>query len=85
MNYYGLDWIAMGTSLLAVYLLGQRSRLGFVSFLISNVIWIVLGVLAGIWGIVAGNVAFLALNARGYTKWKPETSPEVEVVAGGCP
>ena len=83
MDYYGLDWVAMGTSLLAVYLLGQKSRAGFACFLISNVIWIALGVLAGIWGIAVGNVLFLGLNARGFAKWKP--APAAEVVAGGCP
>ena len=85
MDYYGLDWVAMSTSLLAVYLLGRKNRIGFACFLFSNLIWILLGVLAGIWGIVVGNVLFLALNARGYMKWKPEPAPAVEVVAGGCP
>ena len=82
MQYYGLDWIAMGTSLLAVYLLGQKNRLGFVSFWASNVIWVGVGVLAGSWGIVAGNVVFLVLNVRGFATW---AASDAEVVAGGCP
>ena len=72
MTYYGLDWVAMASSLLAVYLLGQKNRLGFVSFWVSNAIWIAVGVLAGSWGIAVGNVVFLGLNVRGFSRWSAE-------------
>ncbi len=91
MSYYGLDWVAMGTSLLAVYLLGQKNRLGFASFLVSNAIWVVVGMLATSWGIVAGNVIFFGLNVRGWLKWTAasqatsEKEEPLRVVAGGCP
>lgn len=83
MMYYGLDWLAMAASLLAVYLLGQKNRMGFLAFIAANATWIGVGVLAASYGIVVGNGVFLALNARGWWKWRaPATA---EVVAGGCP
>jgi hypothetical protein len=54
---------------LTVYLLGNRSRSGFVVFMISNVTWIAVGTLAGSMAMTFGNVIFFALNLRGYLRW----------------
>lgn len=72
MQYYFLDWISMALSLLAVYLLGQKNRIGFISFMISNVGWIIIGIWADSYGIIVGNIVFLGLNLRGYFKWQAE-------------
>ena len=32
LKYYTLDWLAMALSLLAVYLLGNKNKYGFISF-----------------------------------------------------
>ncbi len=86
MDYYFLDWIAMTTSILAVYLLGQKNRLGFAAFLVSNALWMAVGVLAGSYGILLGNVIFFGLNLRGLVKWRASAPPQQQkVVAGGCP
>ena len=86
MDYYFIDWLAMASSLLAVYLLGQKNRLGFACFMCSNTLWVAVGVLAGSAGILIGNVAFFGLNLRGFLRWKPgpETSP-APAPAQGCP
>ena len=68
MEYYFIDWVAMGSSLLAVYLLGQKNRLGFACFMGSNVLWVAVGVLAGSAGILIGNVVFFGLNLRGFLR-----------------
>lgn len=65
-----LDWIALGTSFLAVYLLGSKNRWGFLSFMVSNVLWISVGTMANSLGILVGNLAFFGMNARGFWKWK---------------
>ncbi len=84
MTYYGLDWLAMGASLLAVYLLGQKNRLGFAAFIAANATWVAVGLLAASHGIVVGNVVFLGLNVRGWLRWRP-AGEGVEALAGGCP
>jgi hypothetical protein len=71
LKYYTLDWVAMALSLLAVYLLGNKNKLGFVSFSIANTVWIVLGFfLMNSLGIAIGNMVFLVMNIRGFLSWK---------------
>jgi hypothetical protein len=69
LRYYALDWVGMATTLLAVWMLGNKNKYGFVSFIISNLLWIVVGVLAQSTAIAIGNVIFLILNVRGLLKW----------------
>jgi nicotinamide riboside transporter PnuC len=71
-KFYGLDWIAMALSLLAAYLLGNRNKWGFVSFIISNAIWVFVGYLTGSYAIAIGNFIFLLMNWRGWFRWKRE-------------
>jgi hypothetical protein len=69
--YYMLDWLAMLASLLAVYLIGNKNRLGFLSFVVANVLWIVLGLfLIHSIGIALGNACFLIMNTRGFLAWE---------------
>ena len=75
LTFYGLDWFAMLTSFAAVYLLGNKSRSGFAVFMVSNLTWIAVGVLAGSMAMTLGNAIFLALNLRGYLRWKAESAP----------
>ncbi|MFV5689737.1 hypothetical protein [Flavobacterium sp. ZT3R25] len=71
LKYYGLDWLAMASSLLAVYLIGNKNRIGFASFMLANALWIYLGIFRmQSFGISIGNVFFLIMNFRAYLKWK---------------
>lgn len=72
LRFYGIDWIAMTLSLYAVYLLGNRNKWGFVSFIISNALWVYVGYLTGSYAIAIGNFVFLLMNSRGYLKWVRE-------------
>jgi hypothetical protein len=70
LKYNGLDWLAMTASLLAFYLIGNKNRLGFVSFMLANTLWIYLGIFRmESFGISIGNVFFLIMNFRGFQKW----------------
>ncbi len=69
-KYYGLDWLAMALSIWAVYLLGNKNKWGFISFIIANAMWVYVGIfLMSSYGIAVGNFVFLVLNSRGYMKW----------------
>lgn len=71
LRYYALDWLAMALSLTAVYLLGNKNRLGFISFAVANTLWICLGfTMMGSLGIGIGNSVFLMMNIRGFFSWK---------------
>lgn len=72
-TYFGLDWLAMGLSLLAVYLLGNKNRWGFISFIVANFIWLYVGMfMMQSYGIALGNFVFLILNTRGLYEWNKE-------------
>ncbi len=74
MKLFGLDWLAMLLSLLALFLIGNRNRLGFVSFMVANVSWIAAACLLGNLAIGLGNLAFLAYNLKGYIEWGRQAS-----------
>ena len=71
MEYSALDVLAMGLSVLAVYLIGNKNRYGFLVFMFANVLWIYLGFgeINSV-GIAVGNMVFLVLNLRGFVNWK---------------
>ena len=76
-KYYSLDWIAMLLSVLAMLLLGNKVKWGFVLFMLANMTWIVLGFLIlHSYAIVLGNIIFLITNARGFLKWNAEKTKE---------
>ncbi|BDD03961.1 hypothetical protein [Aureibacter tunicatorum] len=74
-EYYLIDWIGISLALLAVYLLGNKKKLGFIVFAISNIVWMYLGfVMMNSIGTAVGNSIFLIINIRGYINWQNETT-----------
>jgi hypothetical protein len=70
LKYYGLDWLAMIMSLIAMLLLGNKVKWGFISFMFANAAWIALGIiLLHSYALVIGNTIFLVTNTRGFLKW----------------
>lgn len=77
-SYYGLDWLAMALSLLAVWLIGNKNQWGFIVFICANLLWIVLGMtLLNSLGILLGNFFFLVTNIRGFVRWNRNASKNV--------
>ncbi len=74
MDYLFFDWAAMATTFLAVYMLGNHSRWGFIVFMVSNACWIVVGVLAASQAMIWGNAIFLFVNLRGWIKWRRDAA-----------
>tara|TARA_R110002072_G_scaffold104833_8_gene229507 strand:+ start:138 stop:392 length:255 start_codon:yes stop_codon:yes gene_type:complete len=72
LRYYGIDWIAMTFTLIAIYLLGNKSRAGFGTMMCGNFCWMVLGFLTGSIALVIANFTFFGMNIRGYIKWGKE-------------
>ena len=69
-HYHYLDWFGMALAIGGMVLLGNRDGRGFVAHLVSNVLWIVVGLWAHSLALVLGNAAFLVINARGWWKWR---------------
>ncbi len=70
-QYLGVDWIAMCLTFSAIYLLGNRSRMGFVVMMAGNLCWTAIGVWAGSYAMVIANLGFFSMNVRGFRKWTP--------------
>jgi len=70
-NTDDLDWLAMCLTFAAIYLLGNRSRTGFVVMMIGNLCWSAIGVWAGSYAMVVANLGFFSMNVRGFIKWTP--------------
>lgn len=70
-HYLGV--VAMFFTFLAIYLLGNKSRIGFLIMMSGNVLWCVIGVWAKSYGMLIANLGFCSMNARGFIKWtKPQ-------------
>lgn len=67
-----LQWPAMVISLVAAYLIGSkradRRVLGFWTFILSNLLWIVWGWHDGAWALITLQLALMAMNIRGIFK-----------------
>jgi hypothetical protein len=75
--HYGVDWLAMALSLYGAYLLGNKQKLGFIIFAISNVFWVLLGLFfMSSYGMAIGNSLFFLINVRGFINWNRATLKE---------
>lgn len=68
-NYYGVDWLAMVSTFISLYLLGKKNRHGFLFGLLANFSWMTFGVMAQSLANVVANILFTGLNIRGYYNW----------------
>jgi len=69
-QYYGLDWIAMVTSVISIYLIGSKHKYGFFFGIASAIAWTYTNFIAHIWAGIILNIILIVLYIRGYIKWK---------------
>ena len=68
-HYYGVDWIAMCLTFSAIYLLGNKSRLGFIVMMVGNLLWCCIGLWSESYAMIIANLGFFSMNVRGFVKW----------------
>jgi hypothetical protein len=73
-----IQWPAMATTVLAAWLAGSQSktrrRVGFWTFLLSNVLWVMWGWSAHAWALIVLQVFLVITNVRGVKKNDPVSS-----------
>lgn len=69
LQYYGIDWLAMVLTFLAIWLIGDRNKSGFFLMIGGNTCWVVLGVMTASVALVLANLSFMALNVRAIVHW----------------
>ena len=70
-QYFGIDWLAMGLTFSAIYLIGNKSRTGFLLMMAGNLCWSAIGLWADSYAMTIANLGFLSMNVRGFIKWRP--------------
>jgi hypothetical protein len=70
-EYFGVDWLAMWLTFGAIYLLGNKSRWGFLVMMAGNICWSAIGIWAHSYAMVIANLGFFSMNMRGFIKWAP--------------
>lgn len=76
-RFYGIDWLASSLSVLMIYFLGNKNRIGFFFGISANLSWLVFAVIVSSPPIFISNAVFLILNSRGIRKWKNPLQPLV--------
>ena len=74
--YYGVDWLAMLLTLIAIYLIGNKAKSGFVLMIVGNLCWVGLGFLSSSIAMIFANVIFAAMNVRAILKWSEDEEIE---------
>ena len=70
-QYHGIDWLAMCLTFSAIYLLGNKSRAGFIAMMAGNLCWSAIGLWALSYAMILANLGFFTMNLRGFIKWAP--------------
>ena len=73
-QYFGIDWVATVFTFLAIYMIGNKNRYGFVIMMIGNASWIIIGYLTESIAMMVANGAFIAVNIRALIKWSASES-----------
>ncbi len=75
LQYYAIDWLAMVLTFWAIWQIGDKRKMGFITMIFGNACWILVGYLTASAGLVIANMLFIAMNLRAIIKWsksKPE-------------
>ena len=71
---WSTEWITLLASiceLIGIYLLGKKNKLGFISNILGDILWIIYTLVTGnAIGIMLVCTIALILNTKGYRKWK---------------
>ena len=84
-QYFGIDWLAMCLTFAAIYLLGNKSRWGFIVMMTGNLGWSAIGLWAHSYAMVLANLGFFSMNVRGFVKWAPPRIVEPEIAKSAAP
>ncbi len=81
-----LQWPAMAVTLVAAFLVGarhaRRRTLGFYTFIVSNILWIVWGMHDDAWALIALQAGLFAMNVRAIVRNHREAEAESRDGAG---
>jgi len=65
-----MSYLAAIFEIAGAWMVGNKERWGFVVFMIGNVLWFMLGIKTGEYGLNLVSVVFLLINIRNFRKWR---------------
>lgn len=68
-----IDFVAAGLELSGLYTVGNKRRTGFLLNIAGDIVWIYVGVVAGLYGLISIAGVALVLNVRNYLKWRKDS------------
>jgi hypothetical protein len=71
--YYGFDYLASICVILAMLLLGNKKKFGFLVYCVGSSFAIVFALLAKSPPIIVTNVVVIIINLRGFLMWKSKS------------
>jgi hypothetical protein len=80
MQFYGIDWLATVCGLTGVYLLGNKSKVGFIAFMMASLSWAVFGLITGSIAMTIGSLIFFSMHLRGFLAWRRDERNRMEAV-----
>ena len=69
-RYYGTDYIAAACVIVAMVLLGDRKRTGFLLYMLATCFAMAFAIMAHSFPIIVTNCIVFGLNLRGFLKWR---------------
>ncbi|WP_187993698.1 nicotinamide mononucleotide transporter [Vibrio harveyi] len=80
-QYYGIDWVAMVLTFFAIWQIGNKNKIGFISMMCGNTSWVAVGYLTGSVAMIIANIIFFSMNLRAIIKWsQPDDESKVTPV-----
>ena len=77
-QYYGIDWLAMVLTFLAIWQIGNKNKIGFILMMFGNTSWVVVGVLTESIAMVIANIIFFCMNFRAIMKWSKDKTQQTQ-------
>jgi 4-amino-4-deoxy-L-arabinose transferase-like glycosyltransferase len=69
-RYYGTDYMAAACVIVAMVLLGDRRRAGFLLYMLATCFAMAFAIMAHSFPIIVTNGIVFGLNLRGFLKWR---------------
>ena len=67
-----LDWIAASFAIIGVYLIGYKNKYGFLFCVVSGLLWIIVALYTGLYGLFLEVTPLFFLNIFNFIKWKKQ-------------
>lgn len=77
-QYFGIDWLAMVLTFLAIWQIGNKNKLGFVLMMSGNSCWIAMGLMTDSIAMIIANIIFFTMNLRAVLKWSAPDDQTIE-------